>query len=243
MSPDLGLGDVLRAIAELVSQYRERLDASREQKDAQVVTALRMLEELTALHVKAVVAVCVPVLEDGDIVTTASSYQHLVDDPAFPKGYGMARGILEQAYGLKEFRGSYREAIQGVLLQLHAFQTAGFMLGYGSGVAADSLNVARDFHELARQTEDGASLGHPARERFQTLQTDVSARFHAMFQWLAAQTGQQSDLATTQVSSAADVVHLGQAWARQWKTHVQNTLYGGRGLDYVIGRLKLLLSR
>ena len=238
---DLGLGDALKAIADVVLQYRDRIEVARERKLDQVLDALHLLDEIAGLHVKAVVHVCVPVLDRDDIVATARLYQQLVDNPDFPIGYGLAKGVLTEAYGMKEFnKPSLHERIAEVLVQVHRFQTAGFMLGYGSDVAADSLRVAADLYTLAGHLETGAAEDHDARERLRSLRAEACDRFGRMFYWLAMQeTGQHVNAPAPDASSSADVVRLGQEWARQWKRYVQSTLYGGHGLHYAIGQLRM----
>jgi hypothetical protein len=240
MNIDLGLGDVLRAISEVVLQSRDRIQASRAAKWDQLLSALQLLEDITALHVRAVVHVCDPVLERGDVIATAREYQRLVDNPDFPIGYGLVKGILEPAYGMSEFKKPGVHEVIGVLLsQVHDFQTAGFMLGLGSGVAADSLNVLAELHGVNQHVEHSDTENLEDHERLGLLRAQAKERLDAMFDWLAMQPGQEPSLGRPEPRTAVDVVRLTQLWARHWKAHVQTTLYGGRGLHNSIGQLRM----
>lgn len=244
MNIDLGLGDVLRAITDVVLQSRDRIQAAREAKWDQLLSALKLLDDMTALHVRAVVYVCDPVLEKGDVVTTAQQYQQLVDNPDFPIGYALAKGVLENAYGLREFKKPPVHALIGDLLgQVHAFQTAGFVLGMGSDVAADSLNVVAEHYQFLKRGGDGDAVSLEDQDRLRSLHAEAKKRLDTMFVWLAGQPGQPAHVDRPEPRTAADVERLAQLWARHWKAHVQMTLYGGRGLHYYIGQLRMAAGR
>jgi len=212
-----------------------------------MLSALKLLEDLTTLHVKAIVYVCDPVLEKGDLLATARAYQQLVDNPDFPIGYGLVKGVLEPAYGMSEFKKpAVHEVIRDLLTQIHDFQTAGFMLGLGSGVAADSLKVVAELYEFTQHVEHSDAMNREDQERLRLLQAQAKERFDTMFGWLAmqpGQPGQPAHLGSPEPRAAVDVVRLAQLWARQWKAHVQMTLYGGRGLHYSIGQLRMAADR
>jgi hypothetical protein len=241
MSIDVGLGDVLRVIADLAKQYRDRLEATRDKKKDQLLSAAELLESMSALHVKAIVFVCKPLLENRDILATTRAYYELVDNPDFPIGYGLAKGVLEAAYGMKEFK-RVHEALGAILGQVHSFQTACFMLHLGSGVAADSLNDAAELYTLSSVAEKGKTDPRADHDRIASLQRKVGMEFDTMFGWLAQQRKTVHAEPPPSISGSDDVVRVSQEWARQWKSYVQETLYGKRGLHYYIGQLRMSIA-
>ena len=42
-----------------------------------------------------------------------------------------------------------------------------------------------------------------------------------------------------QIETVEDLVKLVSRWCSEWQRFVQRTLYGGRGLDFTIGKLEL----
>ena len=226
--------ELLKLVPGIVTSLGDRLQAARDKPWEQISIALDMLEKLSSLHVKAIGQVAAPILEEGDILSTCRNYQALVNNPDFPAGYGTARGVLEAALSFDRFRkGTIRDKLKAVLAELGEFQHAAFMLEYDSHRMADAFERARELGLLL-------APGQPRPDsQVADLQQKVDDAFRGSFQWLAAEQGQQVSLDVPPLLTSDAVVELVRTWCREWQRHVQRTLYGGRGLHYAIGQLRM----
>jgi hypothetical protein len=224
--------ELLKLVPGIVTSLGDRLQAARDKPWEQISISLDMLEKLSSLHVKAVGQVTAPILEEGDILSTCRNYQALVNNPDFPAGYGAARGVLETALSFDRFRkGTIRDKLKAVLVELGGFQHAVFMLEYDSYRMADAFERARELGLLL-------APGQPRPDsQVADLRQKVDDAFRGSFQWLAAEQGQPVPLDVPPLLTSDAVVELVRTWCREWQRHVQRTLYGGRGLHYAIGQL------
>jgi hypothetical protein len=157
--------DLLKLAEDIVGKYLTRLHEARERRWEQVLTALEMLTELTGLHVKAINEVVEPVVERRDLLETCRRYRLLVNNPDLPRGYGEARGVLEAALKLKQFRGGKIDdnPVKDVLTQLSKFQRAAFLLRLKSTTVVDMLEVAEEFWSLRFGRDGVRSDSSPAQ--------------------------------------------------------------------------------
>ncbi len=237
MDPVVGdVANLLTRVGELLGKYLERLQATRERRWDQVTTALDMLTELTALHVKTINEVVSPIIERRDLVETCHRYRVLVNNDDLPRGYGEARGVLESALSLKQFRGGTPETnpLKVVLVRLWEFQHAAFLLKLNSWGIADTLEHAEELWlRLSDQADVTSDLG--ASE----LANKVSEDFTTMIDWLRQEQPEASLAGVPELKRPDDVVEATRTWCKGWQRHVQTTLYGGRGLNHAIGALKM----
>lgn len=197
---------------------------------------LDMLTELTALHVKTINEVVSPIIERRDLVETCHRYRVLVNNDDLPRGYGEARGVLESALSLKQFRGGTPETnpLKVVLVRLWEFQHAAFLLKLNSWGIADTLELAEELWlRLSDQVDVTSDLG--ASE----LANKVLEDFTTMIDWLRREQPEASLAGVPQLKKPDDVVEAMRTWCKGWQRHVQTTLYGGRGLNHAIGALKM----
>jgi len=227
------LVELLKSVPGIVTALGDRFQAAKDKPWERILISLEMLEKLANLHVKAIGVVTTPILEAGDILSTCETYRALVNNPDFPIGYGTVRGELEAALRFDQFRkGAIRDKLKTVLGELGQFQHAAFMLEYDSYRMADVLESAKELWSLLPA---GGQLQPDSR--ITELQTQVRNAFIGVFQWLTAE--QQVPLDVPQLLTSDDVVSLVRTWCREWQRHVQRTLYGGRGLNYAIGQLRM----
>jgi hypothetical protein len=214
---------ILKIAKESVEGFlSQRKDLANKAWD-EVALALDKLSELTTLHIKAVAEVTAPIVNDGDIAETSLRYKLLINNPDFPQGYGIARGILEAARKNRTFQdASTKEKIQAVLDDLYHFQYGVFALGWDSYKVSDAIadcariasNPQADLDQIARA---GDPLVHSYGQLFGNSLPGIPAR----------------------ATSITELISLSQRWCEAWQRYVQQMLYGGRGLNYSIGQLRM----
>jgi hypothetical protein len=189
-----------------------------------VVLALDKVSELTTLHVKAVAEVTAPILSNGDIGETSRRYNLLINNPDFPQGYGEARGILDAAKRIPAFRDpAIQEMIRAVLQDLYEFQYGVFTLGWDSYHVSDAIAECARVAASSQVDPDQIALaGDPLIKSYTYLFEDEST------QGIPART-----------NSISELIGLVKAWCQAWQRYIQRSLYGGRGLNYSIGQLRM----
>jgi hypothetical protein len=193
-----------------------------------VFIVLEMLQEVSKLHVDAINQVVLPITQDGDIARTVQLYEELVYDQTFPKGYADAKGFLKEASSFKPFKGSQPDTpLKAVLDELHKFQTVAFALENNSWDISETFGAARELWSLlledgndARIAELRSTLSQDFPKGFTRIQMLEELPDHVLFR------------------RPDDVVDIVRQWCTGWRRKVHETLYGGHGLDYAIGRLK-----
>jgi hypothetical protein len=229
------LFELLKAIPGIVTILGDRLQAAKDKPWERILISLDTLEKLTNLHVKAIGVVTSPILETGDMLSTCQSYQQLVNNPDFPIGYGTVRGELETALGFEQFRkAEVQDKLKTVLDELKDFQYAAFMLGYDCYRMADALESAKELWSLLSAHDQ-----HEPDSRAKGLQTRFYDDFKGVFQWLTAEREKQFQIDVPELLTPDDVMNIVRIWSREWQRDVQKTLYGGRGLNYAIGQLRM----
>lgn len=230
------LDHLLTLAGQAVANYAGRLRATRERRSQQLLAACDMLTELTGLHLKAIDEVVQPIVDRRDLLETLRRYRRLVNNDDLPRGYGEARGVLEAALKLKQFRGGTTEdnPLKVVLVRLAEFQQAAFLLELSSWSVADTLE---DVEELWLSLPDDPGL--LATGRVRELQKKVSTSLEPMVEWLR-RAYPDADLALpSALESREAVIEATRTWCKGWQRHVQTTLYGGRGLNYAVGALRI----
>ncbi len=236
MAIDL-VSELLTRVGALLGEYRQRLQARKEQRREQLLTALDMLTDLSALHLKTINEVVRPIVEERDFRKTCSRYQQLANNDDLPRGYGEARGVLEAALSLKQFKGGTPDdnPLKILLVQLWHFQHAAFLLKLNSWDIADTLEHAKELWELlpteASRCSDVRTYG---------LRDTVSADFTTMLDWLRDEHPEERLDRLPELKTRDDVVDAARTWCKGWQRHVQVTLYGGRGLNHAIGVVKMI---
>ena len=226
--------EALGALPEIITTLGDRLQAAKDRPWERILISLEVLEQLVNQHVKAIGLVTAPILETGDLLTTCENFRELVNNPDFPTGYGVVRGELEAALQFDQFRkGVVRDKLKTVLGELGQFQYAAFMREYDSYRVADVLELAERLWGL---------LPAPGQQplpssQIAALQTQVRSAFKDILQGLPTEPQAPADI--PDLLTSEDVVSLIQNWCRKWQRHVQRTLYGGRGLNYAIGQLRM----
>jgi hypothetical protein len=177
------------------------------------------------------------VVERRDLPETCRRYRLLVHNTELPRGYGEARGVLEAALTLKQFKGGGTDdnPVKVVLIQLYGFQYAAFLLKLSSHAVADMLERVEKLWSLL-SGHDGVRADNSA----QKLQQSVARDLIRMTDWLRALYPDAGLGEVPALESADDVVEATRIWCKSWQRHAEMTLYGGRGLNYAIGKLKMI---
>ncbi len=216
--------EILKLAKKTVDSFSTQRKSVTEKPWEEVALALDKLTELSSHHVKAVAEVTAPILSGGDLIETSRRYGLLVNDPFFPLGYDMIRGILVATRGIPTFQDpSLQEKMKAVFDKLYSFQYGVFTLAW------DSYRVADAFAEAAQvaahqqpSSDDIARAAAPFIKTFTGLFQDASE--HAI---------------SKRPTTVADLVALLKSWCQSWQRHVQRTLYGGQGLNSAISQLKM----
>jgi hypothetical protein len=227
------LVELLSLVPGIIRALDGRLQSAKDKPWERILVSLESVEKLTRLHVKAVRIVTAPILETGDILGTCQNFQRLVNDPDLPTSYGTARGELEAALDFRQFqKGVIRDKLRTVLAELGRFQSVVFMREFDSYNMADVLERAEELWALL--PAHGES---PSDSRVAELQTQVRKDFTFALESIAGQG--QTSFDVPQLLTSGDVVNLVLTWCREWLRQVQRTLYGGRGLNYAVGQLRM----
>ena len=216
--------EILRLAKKQIESFFTQRRLVAEKSWEEVILALNTLSELSNHHVKAVAEVTAPILEGGDLIETSRRYDLLVNNPDFPQGYDMVRGVLAATRSLPTFReASVQEKVRAVIDALYKFQYGVFTLAW------DSYHVADAFREAARvaareqpSADDVAGAAAPFIKTFTELFPDAS-----------------NARPPKPPTTTAEMIAFLQWWCRSWQRYVQNTLYGGHGLNSAIGQLKM----
>ena len=204
-----------------------------------MLISLDMLANLATLHVQAIGEVTAPILEERDIVSTTRNFNSLVNNSAFPQGYAGARGELEAGLGFKQLQGAVRDKTRAVLSELGNIQYTAFMLEYDSWGMADAVEEANKLWTLLKACNQPKPLSE-----IDSLKREVSDKFSgplAGFQTPKPERDDQRPPDMPPLDTPSDVIELVRTFCRAWQRHVQRTLFGGRGLNYAIGQLKMEL--
>jgi hypothetical protein len=233
------LGKAFEAVAAAISRFAQRRRETRESQWEELLATLDMVQELTSAHLMAVRAVGAPVLESGDVEGTIQRLNTLVNNSDFPTAYDEAKGVLTAALSMKKFRGGDLKTnpLKRLLTQLTDFQFACFMLDRdGAGkIVLWSYPVSQALNEIVRlwsmltmpqgvESEDAATHAEAIlsglRRPLQKIGIDVDA--------------------LPPMNTAEGVVEFVRSWCQSWQRHVQDSLYGGRGLNRTIGQLRFM---
>ncbi len=222
---------VLETIPGIIDFFSKKIEAARENRWEQVLEGLALLAELTAKHIDAINLVVAPIVENNDLVSTFQNYRALVNKVDFPIGYGTARGILEGAYGGKEFKKEpTHQKLKDVLLKLHKFQYIAFLLKRSSWRMADEFEKAEELWSLL----SGKNSSRASSETT-GLRNVVSQAFKSDMKYMSSPELPDDH----KLDTPDEVVELVRTWCKEWQRSCQQTLYGGRGLHYAIGQLKV----
>jgi hypothetical protein len=190
----------------------------------EVALALDTLSELSNHHVKAIAEVTAPLLNQGDLVETSRRYGLLVNNPDFPQGYDLVRGVLAATRTLPAFREpAIQEKVRAVIDGLFKFQYGAFTLAW------DSYRVADAFADAARV----ASQQRPAPEDLARAADPFIRAFTGLFQ------DSPNEFIRQPPATSSALVALLQSWCKSWQRYVQKTLYEGHGLNSAIGQLRM----
>jgi hypothetical protein len=229
---------VLETIPGLIDFFSKKIEAARENRWEQVLEALALLVELTAKHIDAINLVVAPIVKNNDLVSTFQNYQALVNNGDFPMGYGTARGILEGAYGVKEFKKEpTHQKLKDVLIKLYEFQSIAFLLKRSSWRMADEFEKAEELWSLLSGKNSSRASSEIAG-----LRDVVSQAFRSDMNYIKYGNPYMSSPELPddhKLDTPDEVVELVRAWCKEWQRSCQQTLYGGRGLHYAIGQLKM----
>lgn len=219
-----GLVGILNLAKESVQSFFTQRKAVSDKAWEEVVLALDKLSELTTLHVRAVAEVTAPILNTGDIAETSRRYSLLINNPDFPQGYGTARGILAATRNIRTFQEPpVQEMVRAVLDDLYEFQYGVFTLGW------DSYHVSDAIAECAR-----IAANQPSDQRqIQGAGVPLILSYKELFK------NGPTESIPEQTNSVSDIIKLVQAWCLAWQRYTQRKLYGGRGLNYSIGQLRM----
>ncbi len=190
----------------------------------EVALALDTLSQLSNHHVKAIAEVTAPLLNRGDLVETSQRYGLLVNNPDFPQGYDMVRGLLAATRTLPAFREpAVQLKVQAVIEALYNFQYGAFTLAWDSYHVADAFaDAARIAAEQQPAPEDVTRAAHPFIETFTGLFKPGPDEFNS-----------------PPPATLDALVALLQSWCKSWQRYVQRTLYEGHGLNSAIGQLRM----
>lgn len=202
-----------------------------------ILAALEMVQELTKNHVAAVNAVVAPALEYGDIVGTHENLRTLVNDHVFPTGYDEVKGILYAALEMKEFKGGTTEdnPLKRLLSQLTDFQNACF-IGHRDGTEGEIRFYSFDLRDALEKTVKlWEALSNSQSTTTRVVEDSISS----------VVSGFRGPLSTLGIDDSnvpalrsPDQVVAFQLWCRAWQRRVQDSLYGGRGLNSTVGTLR-----
>ena len=216
--------EILRLAKKPIESFFTQRRLVAEKSWEEVILALNTLSELSNHHVKAIAEVTAPILNRGDLIETSRRYDLLVNNPDFPQGYDMIRGVLAATRSLPTFReASVKEKVQAVIDASVKFQYGAFTLGW------DSYHVADAFREAARVAADE----QPSADDVVRVTAPFIQTFTGLFQ--NASDARPPKPPTT----TAEMIAFLQWFCRSWQRYVQNTLYGGQGLNSAIGQLKM----
>jgi hypothetical protein len=157
-------------------------------------------------------------------VETSRRYGLLINNPDFPQGYGAIRGILEATRNIRALQNaSLQEKVRAVLDHLYEFQYGVFTLGWDSYHVSDAMSQCARVAADPESTPDRiAEAGSPLINSYRNLFKDSPTQ----------------DL-PERTTTIADLTMLVQLWCQAWQRYIQRRLYGGRGLNYAIGQLKM----
>lgn len=215
---------IFKLAKESVQSFMSHQKTGAKEGWAEVVVALDKLTELTTLHVRAIAEVTEPAIARDDVEETSKRYSLLVNNPDFPQGYGIARGIIEGAMTIKMFKTPEIKAkLSAVLDALHEFQYDVFTL------SLDSYRVSDAIAKCAQVTGDPmADIG-----RIKTAADPLIRSYAQLFN-----DDQQPEMQSP-VTTVAGLRRVVQIWFQSWQRYVQRRLYDGRGLSYAIGQLRM----
>jgi hypothetical protein len=214
--------EILRLAKDAVTSLVTQRNAAAGRAWDQVAVDLDKLSELATLHTKAIDAVTAPLINEGDLVKTSRLYNLLANNPDFPQGYGLILGALDATKDLKPFhKPELQERVKAVLDELYKFQYGAFRLDW------DSYQIADAFAQSARLFADNGSSDQ------------ISQAAAPFIHSHAGVFGQPADSLPNAPATPTELALLLQSWSKSWQRYVQNTLYGGRGLNYAIGQLKM----
>jgi hypothetical protein len=72
------------------------------------------------------------------------------------------------------------------------------------------------------------------------LQKTVAGNFTKMNNWLRQEVPDAGLGELPAIETPDDVVEATRVWCKGWQRYAQMTLYGGRGLNHAIGKLKMI---
>ena len=221
-----------------IIEYDGRWQAARGQPWKELLTGLELLENLTRTHVEAINKVVAPI-EQGEILNTCKYYRDLINDPTFPGGYDRVHGIIASAKQLPQFReGEIHNQLMAVRNELVEFQQVVFVLKYNSYDLADVFDKARDLWSQM------ASPAQPQPEpQLDQVKAEVGHAFQRASKSLKPNGDSTEPMVTFPLNTSDDVVRLLRTWCRSWQRRSQEVLYGQHGINYAIGRVRMLAPR
>jgi hypothetical protein len=239
----IGLGQLIDMARQAVSDFEAKRQAIQAQPWKELLNCLDMLQKLTRTHVEAINRVVTPIINEGDILTTCQYYRELVNAPEFPIGYDYVHGVIG---GLRDQKQFQEREIHGWLKtitdELGKFQYTVFVLKYhgASWGMANAFETARDL--WSRLPSGNEPQPDPQIDK---LRRDVQDFFRQAFESVVSKDLKEEDKKeiTFPLITSDDVVALLREWCLQWQRCVQVALYGGHGLNYAIGRVRILAPR
>jgi hypothetical protein len=125
------LRDFIVLVNERVDKRRAREDASRDERWGGLIEAARDLESLVTHHRELIKRATAPIIEAGDLATTAQLVKQLVDNDSLPDGYGHLKGAIKQYSEMQGFSESAKDLMRNLLGRTRSFQLAAFMISPG----------------------------------------------------------------------------------------------------------------
>jgi hypothetical protein len=204
-----------------------------------VKQAAAAAKALVEEHVEIVRIVTAPARRESDIVSTTMLLRELVDTSKFPLAYDAMHGELEQLVANKIFQDEAEPTIRSLRIRLAEFQYAAFMVQYSSWAMTDALEWVVEAVQILRGPEFPTEQ---ARSRLQELHVLLNDQ-NAWWQFSCHPGRPDPDKPPVEPSTAEEMVSAVRGWLKSWFEHVQQTLYGRKGVNRLAAELEAISSR
>jgi hypothetical protein len=229
------IADAVKAAIDSVNSYKARQSATKATNWARVLDALATAKKLVAEHLETARIITAPVRIKGDLDSTAKLLRQFVDTGALPLAYDEVQGGLEQLIQSGAFSTEAIALMRDLRKRLAVFQYEAFMIRYSSWAMTDAIEWVAELVKLLDGPDAGSGKARARINELRRLLKDENAWWQ--FRQLPSKLTANED-SRAEPETADEMISVVRTWLKDWFEHVQQTLYGGAGINHLVGALE-----